>query len=134
MNIIMRVLGADAAAAQLLAAAAKVEVGIGEVVASQGAELQTAIKAAASGRPGPNVITDAFRSGITLEVERGPGHAQAEVSSASPQANRLEFGFNGTDSLGRRYNQPPYPSFGPGFDAATPGFTAAVTAMVRAAL
>lgn len=130
----MRVTGAGAAATQLLAAAAKVEVGIGEVVASQGAELEAAIKAAASGRPGPNVITGAFRGGITLEVERGPGHAQAEVSSDAPQANRLEFGFNGVDSLGRRYNQPPYPSFGPGFDAASPGFEAAVLAMVRAVL
>ncbi len=134
MNITMRVTGADAAAAQLLAAAARVEVGIGEVVASQGAELQTAIKAAASGRPGPNIITGQFHGGITLEVDRGPGHAQAEVSSDAPQAYRLELGFNGTDSLGRRYSAPPYPSFGPGFDAATPGFTAAVTAMVRAAL
>ena len=129
-----RVVGADVAAAQLLAAAVKVDAGVVEVVASQGAQLQEAIRAAASGRPGPNVITGAFRSGITLEVDRGVGHASATVSSDAPQAWRLEMGFHGVDSIGRRYNAPPYPSFGPGFDATAPGFEAAVLATVRAVL
>lgn len=134
MDISVRVVGADVAAAELLVAALKVEAGIGQVVASQGAELQAAIRAAASGRPGPNVISGRFRSGITLQVDRGVGQASAEVSSDAPQAHRLEFGFHGVDSLGRRYNQPPYPSFGPGFDAASPGFEAAMIAMVNAVL
>lgn len=130
----MRVVGADLAAAQLLARVAAVDTVVREVVRSQGEQMQQAIKAAASGRPGPNVISGEFRGGIALDVDGGPGHASATVSSDAPQAYRLEFGFHGADSLGRHYNQPPYPSFGPGFDATAPGFPVAVAAAVRAVL
>ncbi|MEV0446303.1 hypothetical protein AB0I46_46175, partial [Streptomyces spectabilis] len=37
----------------------------------------------------------------------------AEVGTNAPQGRRLEFGFVGVDSLGRHYNQPPFPHLGP---------------------
>lgn len=130
----MHVVGADVAAAQLLARAAAVDVVVREVVRSQGEQLRVTVQAAASGRPGPNVITGAFRSGITLDVDGGPGHATATVSSTAPQAYRLEFGFRGQDRLGRTYNQPPYPSFGPAFDAMESSMGIIVVAAIREAL
>jgi len=36
----------------------------------------------------------------------------------APYARRIELGFNGTDSIGRKYNQPPYPYFTPGLEEA----------------
>lgn len=75
-------------------------------------------RAKASGRPGPNVITGAYRNSIQVRYETDPatGASTATVYSDSPQARRLEFGFRGPDSLGRVFNQPPLPHFGPAFD------------------
>lgn len=39
-----------------------------------------------------------------------------EIGSAMPYACRLEWGFSGTDSLGRSYNQAPRPHWRPAFD------------------
>lgn len=65
--------------------------------------------AKASGRPGPGVITGAYRAGISARGSR--------AGSDDPQAYRLEVGYSGVDALGRRYHQPPYPHFGPAADA-----------------
>lgn len=62
-----------------------------------------------SGRPGPNVISGAFIGAWTWNLTGGDS---AEVSNPMPYAARLEYGFVGTDSLGRHYNQPPFPSLG----------------------
>ncbi len=63
--------------------------------------------------PGPNVATGDYVRSIALEVtEAGSAHV-ATVSTNLPQARRLEFGFVGTDSLGRSYRQPPYPHWRP---------------------
>jgi hypothetical protein len=68
------------------------------------------IKTNASGRPGPNVVTGAYRDSIrVVEV----GETSLAFGSDAPQAWRLEKGFVGMDSLGREYAQPPYPHFGP---------------------
>jgi hypothetical protein len=61
------------------------------------------------GRPGPNLITGQFHDAWTYAV----GGDEAVVSNGSVYANRLEWGFVGVDSIGRHYNQPPYPSLGP---------------------
>jgi hypothetical protein len=62
--------------------------------------------------PGPNVVTgDYVRS---WEIDHGPVGAQ--VWTDAPQANRLEYGFHGVDSAGRRFNQPAYPHIAPAVD------------------
>lgn len=63
----------------------------------------------ASGRPGPNVVTGQYIAAMTLQV----GRRKVTVYNNSPQARRLEYGFYGTDSLGRVYHQPPFPHMRP---------------------
>lgn len=51
----------------------------------------------------------------------GAGRWNYEISmnqGRAPYARRIELGFTGTDSLGRNYNQPPYPYFYKGIDLA----------------
>jgi hypothetical protein len=50
----------------------------------------------------------------------------ASVGTVRPQGRRLEFGFTGTDSLGRSYDQPAYPHFGPAHDQTAPEFVEAI--------
>lgn len=64
----------------------------------------------ATGRPGPNIITGAFYRSIHVIGTWAMGFA---FGSDEPQAERLEYGFIGRDSMGREYNQPPYPSMRP---------------------
>ncbi|MEU4916870.1 MULTISPECIES: hypothetical protein [Streptomyces] len=72
------------------------------------------IRANASGRPGPNVITGAYRASWQSTTRRIPYGAQCTLGSDAPQARRLEFGFfDMTDSLGRHYMQPPFPHVQP---------------------
>jgi hypothetical protein len=71
--------------------------------------LQTMIQANASGRPGPRVQTGDYRRSWNTRTGIGPDGPWASVGTNAPQARRLEFGFSGTDSIGRNYNQPPYP-------------------------
>lgn len=66
---------------------------------------------------GPGVVTGRLRNSITV-IERGPAGRfgwQAKVGPTVIYARRLELGFTGTDSLGRHYNQPPYPFMAPAF-------------------
>lgn len=71
------------------------------------------IRANASGRPGPNVITGRYRSSWEPEGRRIPYGAECTIGTREPQGRRLEFGFYGPDSLGRVYAQPPFPHVGP---------------------
>jgi len=71
------------------------------------------VKGKASGRPGPRVITGDFRRSIVGDFEASGDGALGQIGSNAAQAARLELGFVGTDVLGRRYNQPPYPYLGP---------------------
>ena len=71
--------------------------------------LETRIKASASGRPGPNAPTGDYRRSWNTETVYLGEVVQVDVGTNKPQGRRLEFGFHGTDSLGRHYNQPPYP-------------------------
>lgn len=76
-------------------------------------QLLALIRANASGRPGPNVITGAYRESWRITPQ---GHATYVVSTDAPQAARLELGFVGEDALGRIYNQPPFPHVRPAAD------------------
>ncbi|GAA0501526.1 HK97 gp10 family phage protein [Streptomyces olivaceiscleroticus] len=80
--------------------------------------LRGRIRANASGRPGPNVITGAYRSSWEIDSFPVPHGGGAEVGTEKPQAKRLEFGFyNMTDSLGRHFFQPPFPHVEPAVNA-----------------
>lgn len=87
-------------------------------------------RAHASGRPGPNVITGVYRRSIAVrhDYDTTQAAAVAVVYSNAPQAARLEFGFKGYDSLGRYYNQPPYPHYRPAQDYVEEKFPEAVAA------
>jgi hypothetical protein len=71
------------------------------------------IRQNASGRPGPNVITGRYRASWRSETLAIPHGAECTLGTDAPQGRRLEFGFVGPDSLGRVYNQPPFPHVGP---------------------
>jgi hypothetical protein len=91
-----------------------------------GQELSRFVKAHASGRPGPNAPTGQYRSHIPVRPEmlvRGYD-VTAELGVNDPQARRLEYGFHDTDSLGRVFEQGPYPHWGPGMDDERPIFEA----------
>lgn len=64
------------------------------------------VKANASGRPGPRVQTGDYRRSINSRSTRSVasvGEVSAEIGTNKPQGRRLEFGFHGTDSLGRHF-------------------------------
>ena len=103
------------------------------IVRHHGQLLRTRVMANASGRPGPNAPTGDYRRSITLQVVRTGNTETAYVGTNLPQGRRLEFGFHGTDSLGRVYNQQPYPHFGPALDATSGGFITALETVVRGA-
>ncbi|MFE5089459.1 HK97 gp10 family phage protein [Streptomyces sp. NPDC056638] len=88
--------------------------------------LETRIKALASGRPGPNAPTGDYRRSWTHEMSSDGVTVTATVGTNKPQGRRLEFGFVGADSLGRIYNQPPYPHVGPAVEEISPQFLAAL--------
>ena len=73
------------------------------------------IKANASGRPGPNVISSDYRDSWRDTPPRPlPYGAQCTIGTTEPQGRRLEFGFwDMTDSIGRHFYQPPYPHVQP---------------------
>jgi hypothetical protein len=77
------------------------------------------IRANASGPPGPNRVTGDYTSyggpgdSWQIEAKSVPGGTRITVGTVRPQGLRLEFGFVGTDSLGRTYNQAPRPHMGP---------------------
>lgn len=88
--------------------------------------LETRIKAHASGRPGPNAPTGDYRRSWTHEIATDGVLVTAAVGTKKPQGRRLEYGFVGADSLGRIYNQPPYPHVGPAVEEIRPLFVAAL--------
>ena len=71
------------------------------------------IKQNASGRPGPNIITGRYRASWRSETRGIPYGAECTLGTDAPQGRRLELGFTGYDSLGRYYDQPPFPHVQP---------------------
>lgn len=107
-----------AVVASLLGAAEYAVEATEAVVDQASALLLTRVKANASGRPGPNAPTGDYRRSWTRRKVTGG----FSVGTNRPQARRLEYGFVGTDSIGRTYNQPPYPHLGPAVDVIEPLF------------
>ncbi|MFD7980184.1 hypothetical protein [Streptomyces sp. NPDC059071] len=103
-------------------------------VAHTGVLGQARIRGNASGRPGPNVITGAYRTSWRAHPRRIPYGAQCTLGTEAPMGRRLEFGFTGTDSLGRHYNQPPFPHVGPAIDFITATLHAQMRLAVAEAL
>lgn len=132
-----RVSGADRLIADLTAGAEKVTPLLQVAVDGVAVELRTATQRNAHGRPGPHAVTSdyisSWRSGPFDESDRdrGPGEeiAAASVYSDQAQAHRLEFGWTGTDSLGRHVEAPPYAHLGPAIDAVKPLYRQAMDAV-----
>jgi hypothetical protein len=104
-------------AAQLDGMTARKSVQVQGIVRMYAALGATYTKAYASGRPGPEVDTGDYRRSIESETTRvGVVVYIGRWGTNRPQARRLEFGFVGADRIGRIYNQPPYPHFGPARD------------------
>ncbi|MFE2034277.1 HK97 gp10 family phage protein [Streptomyces scopuliridis] len=117
-------------AARLNARAASALPAVASVVQHYAMLLETAIKANASGRPGPNAPTGDYRRSWTHEFSTNGLSVEAVVGTNKPQGRRLEYGFVGADSLGRIYNQPPFPHVGPAVEHIRPAFLAAIGAAV----
>lgn len=103
----------DELADRLEHAAMKVRPAIEKAVKHTGEMGIARIRGNASGRPGPNVVTGAYRNSWRPEMTALPYGAQCTIGTDLPYGRRLEFGFTGTDSLGRSYAQPPFPHVQP---------------------
>lgn len=109
----MRTIGADLVEKTFGIAAATIDAKIDRQVHQWGYLLETKIKGRASGRPGPRRVTGDYGRSWTTEFGIFQGDRAAIVGTNAPQGRRLENGFVGVDSLGRHYNQPPYPHVRP---------------------
>lgn len=89
--------------------------------------LETRVKAAASGRPGPRAITGDYRRSWTTTYVMGPNGIRAIIGTNRPPGRRLEYGFVGADRIGRVYNQPPFPHVGPAADQTIPEYVTAMS-------
>lgn len=127
----IRVDGANEIALDLNAKAQKLPANVGKVVRVHALLLQTEITAHASGRPGPRHISGDYKRSWSTRFLGGITTIAAEVGTNAPQARRLEYGFVGTDSLGRHYNQPPYPHVRPSIRIIEPKFYAAMGRVVK---
>jgi hypothetical protein len=56
-----------------------------------------------TGPPGPRLQTGDYVRSMSVQTTMGGGGPVATAGTSAPQARRLEFGFRGEDSLGRRY-------------------------------
>lgn len=106
----------DRLARDLATAGVMAGVRAGNLVRHHGTRLQAQVKANAAGRPGPRIQIGDYNRSIGLQIGLEGGSPIARVGTNRPQGMRLEKGFVGEDSLGRTYNQPPYPHFGPAVD------------------
>ncbi len=117
----------DAYVRHLAKANALVAVRAAALVKHHGTLLQARTKGKAAGRPGPRMVTGDYNRSIGVNFGFEAGSPTARVGTNRPQGRRLEKGFVGTDSLGRTYNQPPYPHFGPALDEEGKAFETAVS-------
>jgi hypothetical protein len=93
------------------------------------------VKLNASGRPGPRRVTGDYTRSMNLQAAHAAsGRVTVTVGTNAVQGPRLEFGFHGTDSLGRRYNQPPFPHWRPAFEWAQSAVAAKVPDIIDEAL
>ena len=125
-SIGMHVIGDKAYSVWASGKAAKLDAQIYKTTGLWGHRLETTIKGNASGRPGPRAITGNYRRSWNTQMTRHLGGAAAIVGTGAPQGRRLEMGFVGVDSLGRHYNQPPFPHVRPAMQQIEPGFVKAM--------
>lgn len=120
-------LDAKIVGAQLIAYGPQIQAKTYALTRHYGQLATTRVKAKASGRPGPNAPTGEYRRSIQMKMEVGPlpGDVTSIIGTNAPQGRRLEWGFVEIDSIGRHYNQPPYPHFGPTIDEIGPEYLAA---------
>lgn len=130
-GISVAVVGASEVSLGFAVVSKKFDAAINKVVTHYGHLLATRVKAKASGRPGPNAPTGDYRRSINAQFSTAGGKSIAYVGTNAVQGRRLEYGFNGTDSIGRHYNQPPYAHFGPAADEIEPEFYAAIAHTVE---
>lgn len=132
--------GAQSLAAELARAATQTEVLMTAVVEKSAADLNSLTQRNAdlpsSGPPGPRNITGDYVGSWRVEPvhDADPGTVSRSVGTDRAQANRLEYGFVGTDSLGRHYDQPPYPHHGPAVDVIAPVFELAMEKVAERAV
>lgn len=81
-------------------------------------------------RDGLRLITGDYVRRINLRMLAGDGEVAAEVGTNHPGGKRLEYGFVGTDSLGRTYHQPPYATARPALAETGPGFARDIIGLV----
>lgn len=81
-----------------------------------GAATLAQLKLHASGRPGPRRITGDYTRQMNMQAEHGAEGVKVTIGGTGVQGPRLEFGFTGTDSRGRRYNQRAFPHYGPTYE------------------
>lgn len=96
--------------------------------------VETQIKANASGRPGPRVVTGNYRRSWNTRIVKTGDGISAVVGTNAVYGPRLEYGFSGTDSLGRNYNQPPFPHVAPALAQTEPKVVKLIEAAVDAAI
>ncbi len=113
----VRVIGADAASASFAASAATIGPKTTALRNTYAARLAAMVQSRAPRRTG------AYAASIGVDSD-------GNVGTNHPAAGRLEFGFHGVDSLGRRYNQSPQAHYGPAADVVTAPFMAAAEALV----
>ena len=118
----------DELAGRLEQAADRVGPEVNRTVQQQARLLRALMMENASGRPGPNVITGAYRSSWRIEPFGVADGGGAEVGSDQPQGRRLEYGFyDMTDSIGRHFFQVPRPHVGPAVNELSPEYEQAFT-------
>lgn len=127
-------------AAELIAAlsqgAAQTQTLMTAVVEKTAVDLVALTQQNASGRPGPNAPTGDYRGSWRVEPapDADPTTVSRSVGTDRPQARRLEYGFVGEDSLGRHYDQQPYPHHGPAIEVIEPVFDAAMAKVAEMAV
>ena len=125
---------ANEIAASIAAVDARLPTRAREITRHHGQLLLTGVKRRSSlprtGPPGPRLITGDYNRSWNLRMQGNAFVAVASVGTDRPQARRLEYGFAGVDSIGRRYNQPPYPHARPAVFEIEPQFIAALALVV----
>lgn len=111
--ISMTVIGAKALTAVLDGAAKTTQKRTNDRARYWAFTVERKVKGRASGRPGPRTVTGDYRRSWSTKQVGVLGGTAYLVGTNKAQARRLEYGFNGTDSIGRHYNQPPYPHLRP---------------------
>lgn len=122
--------GADKLYEALKSKSLRIQPTIDGVTRTYAQVMVTRVQAKASGRPGPNAPTGDYRRSWNVKFRKVGGAIEADIGTNKPQGRRLEFGFHGTDSLGRSYDQAAFPHVWPAASEVFPDYEKAVLAAV----